>query len=565
MNSERKARDLLLVVSFVLLFGFLGTRSLNEPDEGRYSSIARAMVDSGDWLVPQFWGMPHLDKPPMTYWLVALSLSVFGMNEWAVRLPLALAGWLTVWGVWFLGKRIWDWRAAFFGALIFVSALLPFVMSRMLTTDIFLTCAMTWMLWALCGLWQSGGGGSRVLVWLFAVSLFSAIGFLIKGPVALGIPFAAMILHAIGTEGSGNSRRIFLVWGVTGLLLGVGIASPWFLAVFNEVPDASDYMVTGQVVGHALGTTIRNRQGSPFYFVGILLAGLLPWTPLLFRKVLYSNLKTSWRSMLAPIWMLVGATLFTFILFSLTKAKLPAYILPLFPPLALLIGWSLLDDLAGTESPAVSERLIRLCLLMPGIAAVAYAGAIGWVFKAGFPIWLWSGALLLLLICVRAFSKSRTASFEQVIMRASLLSGLVLLGVGVSVRAFETALKSNQSLAEIGTKLEEEFQMGDRLVVWGKLPQGLAFYAPRATGKGADALMGMLDKTAVPFEFPGNLELAAPRLILSADGLRLLAAGPRRTWIVSYQSTLSGSFDGKLPETLHRQMTSGRWELWTNF
>jgi len=79
-------------LTLATFFFLLGSRSLNEPDEGRYGEIAREMLETGNWLVPQFWYEPHLDKPPMTYWVEALSMKLFGLNEWAVRLPLALAG-----------------------------------------------------------------------------------------------------------------------------------------------------------------------------------------------------------------------------------------------------------------------------------------------------------------------------------------------------------------------------------------------------------------------------------------------------------------------------------------
>ena len=83
---------LLLVVSLFTFFLLLGHRSLNEPDEGRYSVIASEMIETSNWLVPQLWYVPHLDKPPLTYWAVAASMKLFGRNEWAVRLPVALAG-----------------------------------------------------------------------------------------------------------------------------------------------------------------------------------------------------------------------------------------------------------------------------------------------------------------------------------------------------------------------------------------------------------------------------------------------------------------------------------------
>ena len=87
------------------LFFLLGGRSLNEPDEGRYAEVAREMLETGNWLVPHFWYAPHLDKPPLAYWAVAASMSAFGQNEWAVRLPLALAGLSGLWAVSISSRR----------------------------------------------------------------------------------------------------------------------------------------------------------------------------------------------------------------------------------------------------------------------------------------------------------------------------------------------------------------------------------------------------------------------------------------------------------------------------
>src|SRR5580658_6888706 len=103
----------LTLLTFFLL---LGSRPMNEPDEGRYSEVAREMIETGDWLVPHFWYLPHLDKPPMTYWVVAVSLKTFGQSEWAARLPVALAGISGVWAAYLLGcalcgRRVGVWSA----------------------------------------------------------------------------------------------------------------------------------------------------------------------------------------------------------------------------------------------------------------------------------------------------------------------------------------------------------------------------------------------------------------------------------------------------------------------
>ena len=137
----------------VLLFFFLlGGRSLNEPDEGRYAEVAREMLETGNWLTPHIWYVPHIDKPPLTYWMVAISMSVFGQNEWAVRLPLALAGLSGLGAVWCLGNLMGGARVGLWSGLILASSLLYFVMARMLTTDIILT---QFIAWAIFFLWQA--------------------------------------------------------------------------------------------------------------------------------------------------------------------------------------------------------------------------------------------------------------------------------------------------------------------------------------------------------------------------------------------------------------------------
>src|SRR6266568_2181971 len=110
VDSPRKQWWLLALTLFTFFF-LLGTRSLNEPDEGRYSEIAREMIERNDWLVPHLWYAPHLDKPPLTYWAVALSMCLFGQNEWAARLPLALAGLSGVGASFSFGRTLGGWRA----------------------------------------------------------------------------------------------------------------------------------------------------------------------------------------------------------------------------------------------------------------------------------------------------------------------------------------------------------------------------------------------------------------------------------------------------------------------
>src|SRR2546430_7971800 len=135
VDSPRQ-RSWLVALTLFTFFFLLGSRSLNEPDEGRYAEIAREMVELGDWLVPHLWYEPHVEKPPMTYWTVAASMLVFGRNEWAVRLPLALAGISGVWASYLFGWAVGGRRAGLWCAIVLLMYLLSLGNARLLHLDI---------------------------------------------------------------------------------------------------------------------------------------------------------------------------------------------------------------------------------------------------------------------------------------------------------------------------------------------------------------------------------------------------------------------------------------------
>jgi len=162
--------------------------------------------------------------------------------------------------------------------------------------------------------------------------------FFDKGPIALVIPLVSLAALMIYRRKSFFQWKLLLGGLVAGLVLFSVLVLPWFLAVFQKVPEAFHYMAFGQAAGHLLGTTIKNRHGNIFYFFGILAFGLLPWTWLLgwlWRRAHWDGLdvksKDAW--VLLNVW-----AIFTFVLFSLSWSKLPAYILPIFPALAMLVA-----------------------------------------------------------------------------------------------------------------------------------------------------------------------------------------------------------------------------------
>jgi len=576
--TEARQRWLLLWLTAFTFFVLLGSRALNEPDEGRYAEVAREMIETGNWVVPHLWYLPHLDKPPMTYWLVAVSMELFGRNEWAVRLPLALAGMSGVWAAWLLGGSVGGRRVGFWSALILQTSLLYFAMARMLTTDIFVAVFSAWAIYFFWRSWVAGVEVTRLkseppyvgshfskgnfFLWHLAGWVMIALGFLTKGPIALAVPLVPLAALLIYRWKSFAAKKILLGGLVAGLALFLILVLPWFLAVFRRVPEAFDYMTVYQTAGSLLGTTIKNRQGSLFYFFGILAVGLLPWTVLLgwlWRRAHWRGLDPKSKDG----WVLLNTTaLFTFTLFSLSQAKLPAYILPVFPALAVMLAWRFFNGHPALKpAPALAWRVcLGSTLLLPAVFPLAMT----YVFHDALPGWMkWQipvavGVIFFMLWLVRGWKPS----FD-----AALTVALALLGLVVTVAEiplFQTTLRRNQTLKPLGLTLRENYRPGDVIVCWGDLPQGLAFYAYPVICATNRPYFGDMDLTQVPFEFPGNQKRLGNLLLRDDGALVNLLAENRRIWVVGFNNTVEHFLQTHSATPLNLVTNAGQWKLFVS-
>ncbi|MBI5774885.1 MAG: glycosyltransferase family 39 protein [Verrucomicrobia bacterium] len=571
-QSPTRLNWLLFGLAAFTFFFLLGGRGLNEPDEGRYAEIAREMVGTGDWLVPHIWHVPHLDKPPMTYWLVALSLKTFGVHEWAVRLPLALAGFGGALGVWRLARSMGGERVARWSVLILISSTLWFTMARMLTTDIFLALFVVWAIVGFWEGWRSLDGltaqdeevrvraGRKFFRWHSAAWVCLAAGFLTKGPVALLFPLVALVALLIYRREDSARRSLVVLGLVTGFGFFAVVAFPWFLAVFQNVPQSFDFMVKGQLAAHALGAAAKNRGGSPFYFFAVLPLGFLPWIILLgwlWRR-------GHWRS-LPPVqregWVMLTAwAVFTFVFFTVNSAKLPAYILPMLPALAVLVAlrWPAWENL---ELPAWARR-IWLASSLLGLAGFALAAR--FVFGEREAGWIWvvlaAVAVVAVVLCFLANRLNGAATARCVVA----LGVVNLLTIAALAPGLETRLKSNQTLKPLGVALRDGFRPGDAVVCWGRFPQGLPFYAHPAIDSTNRPFLGGMPLHRIPFEFPGNPGRFGDRLLPDAAALEKLLRGSNRVWVVSFQGTLSSLHPPATNAPLRRVVQAGQWDLSVN-
>jgi len=331
-NRIRWSRWPALFLIFIVIFcAGQAVRPLTDRTEARYAEIAREMLASGNWLIPTLDQVPHLSKPPLTTWLMAGSMAVFGTNEIAVRLPGLLAFLATIVLVARLAALLSQPRYAPWAAFLYGLSLAPLVGSFYPSTDTLLAFFETAAATAYV---MHEMGFPRARWWFFA-SLAAA--FLTKGPPGFLVPAAVIIgdrlLSARNTHTP--TRRRLLTWlpgWVCFAVLGLG----WYVAVAILRPDTMGYWLKDEVVGRVF-TTRHGRNQSPLIYIVTLIAGTFPWWLLygtLFKK--RPNQVRHWREGWTP--MLVSWVLLPLAVFVFSKSRLPAYLLPLFPALTLLVA-----------------------------------------------------------------------------------------------------------------------------------------------------------------------------------------------------------------------------------
>jgi 4-amino-4-deoxy-L-arabinose transferase-like glycosyltransferase len=366
-------RDLLVLAAVfgALYFALLGGHPLSNPDEGRYAAIPREMIATGDYVTPRLNGVNYFEKPPLLYWAVAGCFRVFGYNEWAVRMMPALSG---LFGVLltYAATRAWRGRAAGFAAAVVLgSSLLIFALSRILILDMAVAMLMCATLFCfILGVRETPGTRRR---WFFyGLYASAALATLTKGLIGFLVTGAVMFLWLLIFNQWKRLRPLHLP---SGIALFLAIAAPWhILAAQRNDTWAQFYFVHEH--WERFTTTTHGRYEPWWYFIPIVIFGLFPWMGFL-PAALREALAGGWakRKENADAWFLVVWAGFIFLFFSKSQSKLIPYILPVFPPLAVLIGGWIARRWA--DGAVKSLRLgLNLFAFLSGLLAVALVIAV---------------------------------------------------------------------------------------------------------------------------------------------------------------------------------------------
>jgi len=363
----------LVAIGMGCFFG-LSAAGLFDLDEGLYATAARQMVESGDWLVPRVGTGVFFDKPPLTYWLQALCMKIFGFTPLAARLPSALAATLTAWLLWQWAKRRELHRVGWLALVIYPLCPLTMGLARQAIMDSLLTL---WFTLAVFG-WMEGYTGDRR--WYLLTAAGAGLATMTKGFIGLLLPGAAMVLWILLRRDWAELKRI--PW-LPALGLYLLIVLPWHVAVWQAT---GQQFVEEYIVRHHVNRFLGKEFGhvAPFWFyIPVLLAGMYPWSA--FVPIIGWQAMSGWRcerEKLCCAWaMWAFWALVVIVFFSLSKSKLPGYVLPAVPALCLLVAVRLQSLWTVTQGLRVGEAALMGFTGIALGAAFALVGAVGWQWR----------------------------------------------------------------------------------------------------------------------------------------------------------------------------------------
>jgi 4-amino-4-deoxy-L-arabinose transferase-like glycosyltransferase len=363
--TNRTRTDILLLAGFCafLFFYGIGQFGLIGADEPRYAQVAREMLERRDWITPTLGGQPWLEKPPLYYWQAMLAYSIFGVSDWAARLPSAMDATLLIVAIYLFLRRF---RRGFEvdGALITASCAGVIGYARAASTDMPLaaTFSIGMLSW-----WAWRESGKRI--YLAAFYAFAALGMLAKGPIAPFLAALVIVVYALAAR----ERKIVLktLW-LPGIILFCSIALPWYIAVQLRNPQ----FLREFILQHNLGRFSRNlyHHTEPFlYYLPVAALAVLPWT--VFAGAAFVELVRGWWEQSKSVrktgelkhdlerhFIIFGICWLTLpiIFFSFSQSKLAGYILPAIPAAALLLAEYLKRHLEPRDAMPTAKWLIVL-------------------------------------------------------------------------------------------------------------------------------------------------------------------------------------------------------------
>jgi len=463
---------LLLVMGGTVLLLNLGGRDLWEPDETRYAVIAKEMRESGNWILPHLNGQIYAEKPPLFFWLVNLSTSLFGNTEFANRLPSALAGLITVLVTFLLGERLFNANVGFLSGLVLANSFFfPQISRWMMLDSLFTLFSLLTVLFFYQGYKKDEG---RRLHYLLA-GMFMGLGVLTKGPIAY-LPIPVFLILGFFEKDVKRFWNRDLLWG---FLLSLAVALIWVIpACLTGGEDYARKILFGQAVGRLAGNG-KHIHPEPFYFYLVRFPlDFLPWTAFLaaaFFLGFQERKEKRKECLLLFIW-----SVSVFLFFTFSTGKKDNYILPLYPAASMLVGrWFCSTFETGERLRRIGIPLGAITLFFLCILILILLRPSGWIPRRvegylAFGIWplifIVSGGFL---SCIFLIKRWGPLSLYPLIV-ASIISQVYL------AIAIPRQLNESQSVRPFSRQILRRVAPGEELKIWKFQSTGLLYYTGRS-------------------------------------------------------------------------------------
>ena len=454
--------------------------ALTDPDETFYAQTAKEMFQKGEWLTPTLYGEPQFEKPILFYWLIEISYAAFGINEFAVRFPCALFGFLGLVGVYFLGRLLFNNRTGLFSALVLATCLEYIVLSIGCVTDMAL---FTFLLFG--ALFFLLAQIRRKNYYYLLASAALALATLTKGPVGILLPGLIMLLYLLIVKDFTIFKKISVLAGALAVFLL--IAAPWYLIMYKiHAKEFIDAFFGFQNITRF--TTPEHKTGSQIYYnIPIVLGGFFPWSVFLplgfwhFCKMAFSrnhesrttNHERRNHELFVLLWFAV-----IFIFFTISSTKLPTYIFPCFMSLALITG-KLWDDISQGRAGSELVKWFRVSYYFL-IAVVLLALVSIYIFLstrypdiAGSALSAGSFFLFGIILSWAAFARKKYAA---VLFLIAYAVALLIYPINKLVLSGIEAKETSKALSE---ELLKYYKEGEQIGCEDDYRRGIAFYTGR--------------------------------------------------------------------------------------
>ena len=392
INKHIELCSLMLLAILCIVFLFLGLDfyPLLDVDETRYAIMSRDLANSNDWNVLLLNSVPFLEKPPLYFWLVAVSIKIFGkFSEFAVRFPIALIAAFLVFFTYIFGKKIISRKFGLMSAIILLTSVFYLILSHVAILDMVLTVCIASTLY--CGFlsFYSNEKYKKYCWWGFWT--FAGLGFLAKGILALAIPLVVMFVYGFLTK---NLKDIFKPLHLfIGLIIFFLISLPWHIIMFNDYGWGfiNEYFIKHHFARLLTSENLGRKHGF-FYFVPVFIVAFMPWTFIFLGSIfegckkLLVRFKTASGTLLQKIFvtlevknaeqdLLLFSTIYFIVVFgvmSVSSTKLPTYILPALPAAALITGcfWNKSEsEIQSKKTITISTYIVAMIFILAAIVA----------------------------------------------------------------------------------------------------------------------------------------------------------------------------------------------------